>query len=242
MGANAVTTTYDFVANQVLTAAQMDNVNCGIPVFATTTTRDAAFGGTGEKVLAEGQMAYIEASNITQYYDGATWQTLGPSGMVLVQAETSFTTASTFSANNVFTAAYRNYRIVLNCTNGDGSITFKLRASGTDTSANYYGISTYGTASNPYQSAFNALGTDELYMCDMQSTTDGSGVGIIDVLSPQAAFATVTQGNFYGSSAGNQFWYSHFGRQTDSTQFDGFTFLITTTGMTGTYTVYGYNK
>jgi len=163
-------------------------------------------------------------------------------GMVLVQAETSFTTASTFSANNVFTSTYKNYRIILNCTNGDGSITFKLRASSTDTSANYYGISTYGTSSNPYQSAFNALGTDELYMCDMQSATDGSGVGMIDVLNPQAAFATTTQGNFYGSSAGNQFWYSHFGRQTDSTQFDGFTFLITTTGMTGTYTVYGYNK
>jgi hypothetical protein len=242
MGANAQTAVPAFTAGQVLTAAQMTEVNTGIPVFATTVTRDAAFGGTGEKVLAEGQMAYIEASNTTQYYDGAAWQSLGPAGLVLVQAETAFTTAVTFSANNVFTSAYRNYRIVLNCTNGDGSITFKLRASGTDTSANYYGISTYGTATNPYQSAFNALGTDELYMCDMQSATDGSGVGIIDVLSPQAAFATVTQGNFYGSSAGNQFWYSHFGRQTDATQFDGFTFLITTTGMTGTYTVYGYNK
>lgn len=77
MGANAVTTVYDFTAGQVLTAAQMDNVNCGIPVFATTTTRDAAFGSTGEKTLAEGQFAYIEATNTTQYYDGAAWQELG---------------------------------------------------------------------------------------------------------------------------------------------------------------------
>lgn len=77
MGANAVTTVYDFTAGQVLTAAQMDNVNCGIPVFATTTTRDAAFGGTGEKTLAEGQFAYIEATNTTQYYDGSAWLALG---------------------------------------------------------------------------------------------------------------------------------------------------------------------
>ena len=47
MGANAVTSVYDFTAGQILTAAQMDQVNCGVPVFATTTTRDAAFGGTG---------------------------------------------------------------------------------------------------------------------------------------------------------------------------------------------------
>jgi hypothetical protein len=95
MGANAVTTVYDFTAGQVLTAVQMDNVNCGIPVFATTTTRDAAFGGTGEKTLAEGQYAYIEADNSTQYYDGSAWKTI-------VLPWTSFTPtwASGFTVGN----------------------------------------------------------------------------------------------------------------------------------------------
>lgn len=73
MGANAVTSVFDFTAGQVLTAAQMDNVNCGVPVFATTTTRDAAFGGTGEKVLAEGQYAYTEDTNTLWVYDGSAW-------------------------------------------------------------------------------------------------------------------------------------------------------------------------
>lgn len=242
MGANATTFVPAYVAGEVLTAADLSVTNSGIPVFATTTTRDAAFGGTGQKTLAEGQFAYIEASNTTQYYDGAAWQPVGATGLSLVQAETAFTTAATISANNVFTSTYKNYRIILNCTNGDGSITFKLRASGTDTSTNYYGIILYGTVGQPFQSAFNALGTDELYLADMQSTTDGSGVGIIDVFSPQAAFATNVQGNFYGSSGGSQYWYTNFGRQSDATQFDGFTFLITSVGMTGTYTIYGYNK
>lgn len=76
MGANAQTSVPAFTAGQVLTAAQQTAINTGIPVFATTTTRDAAFGGSN-KVLAEGQFAYIEASNATQYYDGAAWQTLG---------------------------------------------------------------------------------------------------------------------------------------------------------------------
>jgi hypothetical protein len=44
-----------FAAAEVLSAANMNiSAGTGIPVFATTVTRDAAFGGAGEKVLAEG--------------------------------------------------------------------------------------------------------------------------------------------------------------------------------------------
>jgi hypothetical protein len=67
-----------FAAAEVLTAANMNiSAGTGIPVFATTVTRDAAFGGAGEKVLAEGQFAYIEASDELQYYDGANWVASG---------------------------------------------------------------------------------------------------------------------------------------------------------------------
>jgi hypothetical protein len=67
-----------FAAAEVLTAANMNiSAGTGIPVFATTITRDAAFGGAGEKVLAEGQFAYIEATDELQYYDGVAWQTSG---------------------------------------------------------------------------------------------------------------------------------------------------------------------
>ena len=74
MGANATTSVPVYASGEVLTAANLNITNSGIPVFATTVTRDAAFGGTGEKTLAEGQFAYIEATNTTQYYDGAAWQ------------------------------------------------------------------------------------------------------------------------------------------------------------------------
>ena len=100
MGANAQTAVPVFTAGQVLTAVQQTQINTGIPVFATTVTRDAAFGGAGEKVLAEGQFAYIEATNTTQYYDGANWQSVAPTstkiGQVVSTTKTdTFTTAST---------------------------------------------------------------------------------------------------------------------------------------------------
>lgn len=97
MGANAQTAVPVFTSGQVLTAAQVTQINTGIPVFATTTTRDAAFGGIGEKTLAEGQFAYIEATNTTQYYDGASWLGLGGKlGQVVstIKSDT-FTMAST---------------------------------------------------------------------------------------------------------------------------------------------------
>lgn len=101
MGANAQTTVPTFVAAQVLTATQLNNsARTGVPVFATTVERDAAFGGSGEKTLAEGQLCYLEDSNVVQYYDGAAWATVGPSASGVVQVKstflgTDFTTTST---------------------------------------------------------------------------------------------------------------------------------------------------
>ena len=63
-----------FAAAEVLTAANMNiSAGTGIPVFATTVTRDAGFGGAGEKLLAEGQFAYIEADDTLYFYDGSVW-------------------------------------------------------------------------------------------------------------------------------------------------------------------------
>ena len=102
MGANAQTTVPTFTAAQVLTADQMNqSARTGVPVFADTTARDAGFGGSGEKVLAEGQLCYVEnLSGVSQiqYYDGATWVSLIPSGVVQVKSATktdTFTTTST---------------------------------------------------------------------------------------------------------------------------------------------------
>ena len=118
MGANAQTTVPTFTAGQVLTADQQNqSARTGVPVFADTTARDAAFGGTGEKVLAEGQMAYVE--NLTgdaqiQYYDGSTWNSLGTSGLTLISSTTIGSAVSSVTVSNVFSSTYDNYLITVN--------------------------------------------------------------------------------------------------------------------------------
>jgi hypothetical protein len=93
MGANAQTTVPTFTSGQVLTADQQNqSARTGVPVFADTTARDAAFGGAGEKTLAEGQLCYLEDTNKVQYYDGAAWANLG-----------SVTNVEAFTAGGTFT-------------------------------------------------------------------------------------------------------------------------------------------
>lgn len=102
MGANAQTAVPAFTAGQVLTAAQQTQINTGIPVFATTVTRDAAFDGAGEKTLAEGQFAYIEATNTTQYYDGAAWQSVAPAGTKIGQVVMGTTTTEVSNSTTTY--------------------------------------------------------------------------------------------------------------------------------------------
>ena len=93
MGANAQTAVPSFSIGQVLTADQQNqSARTGVPVFATTVERDAAFGGAGEKTLAEGQLCYLEDTDKVQYYDGAAWANLG-----------SVTNVEAFSASGTFT-------------------------------------------------------------------------------------------------------------------------------------------
>lgn len=104
MGANAQTTVPTFTAGQVLTADQQNqSARTGVPVFAGTTERDAAFGGAGEKTLAEGQLCYLESTNIVQYYDGAAWATLGPSTSAVVQVKSTAKTDTFTVSSTTFT-------------------------------------------------------------------------------------------------------------------------------------------
>jgi hypothetical protein len=146
MGANAQTSVPTFTAGEILTAANMNiSARTGIPVFADSTARDAAFGGTGEKTLAEGQFAYLEDTNATQYYDGSTWQAVGQdtNGLVRVGGATFTSQTSVAFANSTFTTTYEQYMVVLVCktaTAANSTLTLRVRDnSGSKSGANYYG-------------------------------------------------------------------------------------------------------
>lgn len=144
--ANTQTTVPTFVPGQVLEAAQLVNsAATGVPVFATTVTRDAGFGGAGEKTLAQGQLCYLESTNVVQYYDGAAWATLAPapavsSGLTLISQGTK-SAATTQSFNSVFSTDYRNYKVILSqitSSTDNQEIYLRVGTSGTPFTGNNY--------------------------------------------------------------------------------------------------------
>lgn len=237
MGANAQTTVPTFTASQVLTADQMNqSARTGVPVFADTTARDAAFGGTGEKTLAEGQLAYIEASNVVQYYDGATWGTVGPSsagGLVRV-AGGSFTTATSVSfPNDTFTATYDNYvcMIRVDTLTADATFSIRLRAAGSDnTNSDYWRVIAGSQVSATSWSAGEGDTTPRYFL-------------ILNLLGPKLTARTgMFQQQFNINQAGNAYAYNDGGGVFDATtSFDSASFISSVaSSMTGSYNVYGY--
>lgn len=234
MGANAQTTVPTFTAGQVLTADQQNqSARTGIPVFATTVTRDAGFGGTGEKTLAEGQMCYVEGTGL-QSYDGSSWVTWGTTGQIGMTFITSgtITAAASTSVNNCFTSTYRNYRLVVQATLSTGSTDagLRLRASGTDsTGSNYLLQNLVGTGVSV--TAASATTTSFLWL--PVSTT--AGFGTIDISGPNVAANT-----FVASYGGNpSVFFGTAGRHDLTTQYDGFTLFVGSGTLTGTYRLYG---
>jgi hypothetical protein len=222
MGLNAQTSVPDFTAGQILTAAQMTEVNTGIPVFADTTARDAAFGGTGEKTLAEGQFAYIEATNATQFYDGAAWQ-VANGGLVRVGG--GALSGSSVAFTNVFSATYDNYLVVVSDLSAAGAfwMTVQLGA----TTSGYYSSSNFAVYSAV--STFNEV---------VYGNANG-GAGAFLLGNPFLAKNTTCQSigtPMVTGGAGNLF----SGFLNNTTSYTGFTVAGSTfTG--GSVNIYGYS-
>jgi len=234
--ANTQTTVPLFVANTVLTAASQNiSAGTGVPVFATTVTRDAAFGGSN-KALAEGQLAYIEASNVVQYYDGAAWETVGPataSGLTLVKTQTIGTTVSSVAVTAAFSATYNAYKIIVD--GGVGSATALLGMVLGSTATGYYEAAVRANYSTgTVDSGSQANGSSFARIGNVNSSYINFAV---DVINPFAAKVTLVNGMFISLTQGGQF----SGYQDSTTSFTAFTLTPASGTLTGgTIKVYGY--
>ena len=236
MGANAVTTVPVYVAGEVLTAADLNITNSGIPVFATSVERDAAFGGTGEKTLAEGQYAYLESTNATQFYDGASWQPVGVQpGLVVVKAETAFSAVASFTADNIFTASYTNYLILVEMVSSAAAatISYQLRVGGVTAATNYNNQSITASSSTISGARLTSQ-TSATFALE-----DDRRLFPVEIGNPAKALPTT----FYvkGSTKTTNVEFQHYtANHTDLTAYDGIIFTPSTGTITGSYTVYGY--
>ena len=241
--ANEQTSVPLYAALEVLTAANMNiSAGTGVPVFATTVTRDAAFGGASEKVLAEGQLCYLSASNIVQYYDGAAWATVGPgatSGLACVKAQTTFTASSSVTADSIFTSTYANYLVLITWDASTASnLTMRLRVGGVDnsTAASYARQSI--EVDNTTVTGFRGTGTE--FLLGGGSTTGPSTVAL-NLFQPAVADETLFQCNNQ-KQVTNPILFLNYAFHNQSTAYDGLNIFPASGTITGYYAVYGYSK
>jgi len=248
MGANAQTAVPTFTASQVLTAAQMNqSARTGVPVFASTVTRDAAFGGTGEKTLAEGQMCYVEGTGL-QTYNGTAWVTWGAapsSGALTYITGATFSAAATVSSpTSTFTSTYANYKIIVDITSAstDIAIAMRLRVGGADNTTSNY--------NNGFTGIDNLVGTQTktisagtaFAITDISSAGVGREMIRLDVFNPQLTIKTEIfgQAGRQLTSTGGFAVISGGGIFNATTSFDAFSIVCSTGNITGNYRVYAY--
>jgi hypothetical protein len=160
-------------------------------------------------------------------------------GMVLLNT-TSFSAVASQSVNDVFSATYENYLILLNVPTATiaDSILMRLRVSGSDnSSSNYYWSLIYQNfsgATTPQGANSNGL-TTAFRVGYSSSTTRAS----IQLFSP---FAT-SQTSFNADAGNHNSDFALSGGNTSvTTSYTGFTIIASSGTLTGTVSVYGYNK
>ena len=244
--ANEQTSVPLYAASEILTAANMNiSAGTGVPVFATTVTRDAAFGGASEKVLAEGQLCYLSSTNVVQYYDGAAWATVGPaasSGLVLVATGT-LTAAASVTVNTCFTSTYNEYLLLVDVAGSiAATLNLQIRNGGsTITAANYQW---WRTGFN------NANNTDNAQANAQTSFTIGyvnatiSSVFNINIFNPLSSRQVTADAFGVSANAADTATaiYSTGLRYASAQAFDSFVLSVSAGTATGTVRVYGIAK
>jgi hypothetical protein len=228
------------VAGEVLTAADLNITNSGIPVFASTVERDAAFGGTGEKTLAEGQYAYLESTNQTLVYDGSNWISVGVApALVLIKTQTVGTTVASVQVTDAFSATYDNYLVTIDGTVGSTAAYSGLILGATTTG--YYNGSNYFAYDTGTPNA-RASNNGAKFVDIGRINTLGSNTKI-EFTSP---FLTVRTGILYSNSSyetGTGGAFHGGGFLDNATSYTAFTFSPNSGTITGgTIRVYGYTN
>jgi hypothetical protein len=214
--------------------------------MATTTTNYGFDIPQSTDLVKDGATAI---ATLGQDIDTAMNTALGTkkAGMVLLNT-TSFSAVSSISfPANVFSATYKNYRLVANVIQtSSGVLSIRWRTAGSDNSAaTYYDFfAKSATNSASFASNFNNGGISSIFS-DSTSGTDSLKTFNFDIFSPFESQRTYYSGNVVTSANSQaQPYYGGFafGGFNNTTSFDSMTLFPPSGTITGSMSIYGYNS
>jgi len=186
-----------------------------------TKARDLANGGFG--------LVLVKPSSVVNGTDNG-------------KGTVSFSAASTVSLNGVFNSTYTNYKIKMDSLYGSSSgnnILFRLRKSGSDNSdSNSYirrgFVSSDSALSNQVETGTN------FFLTQINSGSTAPAFVEFELYLPFASNQTGL--NSLNFRANDNVAMTTIGRHTTVDTFDGCSFIASAGTITGTVSVYGYNK
>jgi len=159
----------------------------------------------------------------------------------------TFSGATSVSLNDVFSSTFTNYSILLTITGTSAATAdmfMRLRVSNSDASGNNYSVYFTGINSGSSANNFVANGVSNwTFTAQHSSLTTGYNAVRVELYGPNDTSATEFTAQSLGLSSGGQFFsFAGAGLHDVATAYTGLTLLKSTGTMTGSISVYGYNK
>jgi hypothetical protein len=201
-----------------------------IAATANDTPARLAVGANGTVLTADSAEA-----------TGMKWGAAASGGALVFITSSTFTTSSAVNINSCFSSSYQNYRVIVDVTSASASATqlaVKFRASGTDSSSDYYSWGMEPNAGS--DTIFVARGANISNGIVGYQGANGTKAGM-DVFAPFASTRTFFTTNYSSITAAplNIVGFSN-GCHNVSSSYDGISIIAASGTITGTIRIYGY--
>jgi len=164
------------------------------------------------------------------------------SGALTLISLTTYSASSAHSVNDVFSATYDNYLILINVNSAStgADLQMRLRVSGSDNSNSDYYWGNYGISmTNTALDSANSNGTATSWRINYSDDTHGS-TATINMRNPFLSLVTAFNNSYMAIEDNNGYPYHGGGRTSVTTSYTGFTIFPTSGNITGKVRVYGY--
>jgi hypothetical protein len=172
---------------------------------------------------------------------GLKWAAAGSVGGLVHINTTSFSAVASQSVNDVFSATYKNYKIIFTASGTLANLLFRVRVNGSDLSGSDYN----------YQYLLGDGSGASAVRSSNQTSFQAGGIGSTEtqtILEVSNVFATKVTGFksldlYYASGTLTLPANFHLvGNVNNTSSYTGFTFFPSTGTMTGSISVYGYKE
>jgi hypothetical protein len=222
---NSVKTSYD-LANAAIAKSIVDAKGDIIAATAADTVSRLAVGANNTVLTADSSTA-----------TGLKWATPSASGggFVKITAQ-SFSSSSAVNVNDVFSATYKNYKVMLNLTSSAGGINcqYRLRVGGADNTTSNYATQ-YINVTGTSVTGGRAVGQTAGEIVDIKNVNANQELTFFQPFATELTYVTAN-GNWEAATPILQQRYSGFNA---TTSFTGFTIIPTSGTVTGSLIVYG---